>query len=452
MSSQPPTGSRRGFRATVLPDSGIHAPAGDKPEGSGLPAWPILLAFAGFPLWWLLGLGDMAWPVFAAIMVYALGHLRSIKAPRGFGIWLLFMLWVLCSLIEIDEPIRIVGFVYRYALYLAATVVFIYIYNARRSLSERRIFGVLTIFWVIVVIGGYGGLLFPVLEIRTPLAYVLPQVLLDNSYIHDMAFRQFAQFNPDPHAYVIAAPRPSAPFLYTNGWGNVYSMLTPVVIAYAAMVRREKKFWLIVTALPISFVPAFLTLNRGMFLGLGVALVYVAVRSALHGHGKILMTAVGIAAIAAMAVTVLPVQERLAERTSRVESIDDRGNLYVETLDRTMESPVFGHGAPRPSERDRQPSVGTQGHVWMVLFSHGFVGVGLFLSWLAWLFVKTFRRRDMVGLVCNTLILVSFIEIFYYGILGAGLVIVMVAGALALRNDPAHSASLSRPPALGGAK
>lgn len=435
MTSQPPADSERHGRTAVRPGPGAPQPSG---QGEGLPAWPVLVAFAGFPVWWFVGLGDMAWPLFAAIMVYALSSLRKVKAPRGLGIWLLYMLWMLCSLIEIDEPVRIIGFIYRYALYMAATVVFIYVYNARRSLSERRIFGILTVFWAIVVIGGYAGLMFPVLEIKTALAYILPSALLENSYVHDMAFRQLAQFNPDPNAYVIAAARPSAPFLYANGWGNVYSLLTPVAIAYAAMVRHERKFWLIVLALPVSFIPAFLTLNRGMFLGLGIALVYVAIRAALHGHGRILLTAVGIAAVAGITVTVLPVQERLQERTSRVESIDDRGNLYLETFDRTLESPVFGHGAPRPSEREGQPSAGTQGQVWNVLFSHGFVGLGVFLSWFVWLFIKTFRRRDMVGLVCNTLILVSFIEVFYYGILGAGLVVVMVAGALALRNDPAE--------------
>lgn len=406
-------------------------------RNQNLPGWPLLVAFVGFPLWWVLGLGDMAWPLFAAVMVYFLARFSKVKAPRGLGIWLLFLLWMLCSMIQIDEPLRVVGFFYRYGMNLAATIMFLYVYNARHSLSERRIFGILTIFWLVVVAGGYVGLALPVFELKTPLAYVFPQVLLDNSYIHDMAFRRLTQFNPDPNAYVIAAPRPSAPFLYANGWGNVYSLLTPVTIAYASMVRRDRKFWLLVLALPISFIPAFLTLNRGMFLGLGVALVYIAIRAALQGHGKIILAVIGIAAMAAIAVQVLPVQERLDQRNSKVESIADRGNLYVETWDRTLESPVFGYGAPRPSERKDQPSAGTQGHIWLVMFSHGFVGLGLFLGWLVVLFLKTIRRTDVVGLVCNTVVLVSLVEVFYYGILGAGLVIVMVAGALALRNDPA---------------
>ena len=398
-----------------------------------LPVWPIAVAFVGFPIWWLLGLGDMAWPIFGIIMVVALARFRNVRTPRGTGLWLLFLIWALCSLIEIDEPVRVIGFFYRYGLYLAATVVFIYVYNARDSLNDRRIFGILTIFWLIVVAGGYAGLAFPVFELRTPVSYLLPQALLDNSYVHDMAFRTLTQFNPNPNAYVIAAPRPSAPFLYANSWGNVYSLLTPVAVAYMAMVRRTRRFWWLLAALPVSFIPAFLTLNRGMFLGLGVALLYVAIRAALAGHGRIIMALIGIAAVAGIALTQLPVQERLDQRTAKVESIDDRGNLYQETFDRTLASPILGYGAPRPSERADQPSVGTQGHVWMVMFSHGFVGLGLFLGWMVLIFVKTIRRTDIAGLVSNTLILVSLVEVFYYGVLGAGLVIVMLAAAVGMR-------------------
>ncbi|WP_162150241.1 O-antigen ligase family protein [Arthrobacter sp. H14] len=381
----------------------------------------------------------MAWPAFALIMVMALSRTKNVRAPRGFGLWLLFMLWTLCTVAQVHEPGRIAGFFFRYGLYVGATVFFIYVYNARRTLTARRILGILTAFWLIVVAGGYAGIAFPVLEIRTALSFLLPDSLLGNNLIHEMAFRGLTQFNPDPDAFVVSAPRPSAPFLYTNSWGNAYSLLIPVVLAYMSMVRREKKFWFLVLILPVSFVPAFLTLNRGMFLGLGVALIYVAVRAALAGNTRIILSVAAIAIAAGIAVSALPVMERLDQRTENVSSIETRADLYVETFERTLESPVFGYGAPRPSENPGAPSAGTQGHVWIVMFSHGFPGLALFMGWLLWLFLKTIRRRDLVGLVCNTVILISLVEVFYYGVLGAGLVIIMTAGALGLREQESQS-------------
>jgi hypothetical protein len=398
-----------------------------------LPAWPIVAAFAGFPLWWALGLGDAAWPVFGVLMVLILARAGNIRAPRGFGILLLFLLWVLCSMIQIDEPLRVVGFFYRFFLYAAATVVFVYVYNARQTLTDRRIFGVLTTFWLIVVAGGFAGLAFPLFQLHTPLSYVLPDALVSNSYVNEMTIRRLTQFDPDPNAFAVSAPRPSAPFLFANGWGNGYSLLTPAVVVYLTMVRGERRFWWLMAALPLSFIPAFLTLNRGMFLGLGVALLYVGLRAALLGRARIVGTLLALSIVAGVAVVQLPVLERLEQRTSSSSSIEDRGQLYQETFQRSLESPLFGYGAPRPSERPGQPSAGTQGHVWLVLFSHGFVGLGLFLAWLVHAFLRTLRRTDLVGLVCNTVLLVGLVEIFYYGLLGAGLVILMVVAAVGLR-------------------
>ncbi|MER8025869.1 O-antigen ligase family protein [Glutamicibacter protophormiae] len=386
---------------------------------------------------WALGLGDTGWPLVAVYMVVLLAKLtRGPVVPKAFGIWLLFMLWALCSAIMLDSVGRIVGFGFRYSMYLAATVVFVYVYNARIQLTAQRVLGILTTMWFITVIGGIAGLLFPVFELRTVLSYILPQGLLSNEMIHEMAFRSLTQFNPDPNAYVVSAPRPSAPYLYANSWGNVYSVLTPATLVYLSMVRGTKRFWWIGFSVLISLIPAFLTLNRGMFLALGIALIYVGIRALMAGNVRVLAAMLGLGLVAAIAVTSLPVMERLDERTSKVSSVETRENLYLETFDRTLLSPVLGYGAPRPSIHPGAPSAGTQGQFWMVLFSHGFPGAALFVGWFAWIFGKTFKRTDRLGLLCNTVTLITVVEIFYYGILTTGLVVVMTLAAIALREKP----------------
>lgn len=407
-----------------------------------LPAWPFAVAFVGYPVLWVLGLGDTGWPMIAVYMVILLAKLvYGPKVPKAFGIWLLFMLWALCSALMLDSAGRIAGFAFRYSLYLAATVVFIYAYNARINLNAQRVLGILTAMWYFTVIGGIAGLLFPVFELRTVLSYVLPQGLLSNEMIHEMAFRSLTQYNPNPDAYVISAPRPSAPFLYANSWGNVYSVLTPAVLVYLGMVRRTKRFWWIGASLLVSLIPAFLTLNRGMFLAMGIALAYVGVRAIMVGNMRVLGAMLGLGLVAAIAVTTLPVMERLDERTSKVSSVETRENLYIETFDRTLQSPALGYGAPRPSIHPGAPSAGTQGQFWMVLFSHGFPGAILFVGWFAWIFGKTFKRTDKLGLLSNTVALITIIEIFYYGILTTGLVVVMTLAAIALREKPGGTPS-----------
>ena len=116
-------------RATIR--RGEQENSGPKDDMKGpdrLPVWPVAIAFVGFPLWWLLGLGDMAWPLFALVMFLVLARTKRLRAPRGFGMWMLFLIWMLCSMIQLDEFVRVIGFMYRFSLYMAATVIFIYVY------------------------------------------------------------------------------------------------------------------------------------------------------------------------------------------------------------------------------------------------------------------------------------------------------------------------------------
>lgn len=413
---------------------GSIAPSVRAPEivlAPRLPRWPFAALFALFPVWWLLGLGESAWIALAAVMLACLVWRGRLRMPRGFVIWLLFLVWMAVSVIEIDTSDRLLGFVYRALLYLTVTVIFLYVYNAQDSLSPRYVMGVLTVFWLIVVAGGYVGILFPVLTFQTPLGLAIPPSIASNELVHDMVVRRVSQYNPEGWAKL--DPRPSAPFLYTNGWGNAYSMLAPIVIAYLVAVRRERRFWWLLAAIPVSLVPAFLTLNRGMFLGLGLALVYVAVRLFMRGNVRALLGLIGLAVVVAVAFTALPISERLTHRVESSPSTSDRATLYEETFERTLEAPVFGYGAPRPSETAGAPSAGTQGQLWMVLFSHGFPGAALFMGWLVWAYIRSIRERDPTGLALNAVLLVVVVESLYYGIMTAGLAIAMIAAALAMR-------------------
>ncbi|MGO3152265.1 MAG: O-antigen ligase family protein [Galactobacter sp.] len=351
--------------------------------------------------------------------------------PRGMGIWFLFLLLVLVSVIGIDSPGRLVGFVYRALDYLSVTVVFVYVYNARASLTPQYLLGLVTLFWVWTVVGGYASVFFPTFSFRTPLGLLLPGSLRNNEVVGEMVVRRLTQYNPD--SWIVLEPRPSAPFLYTNQWGNVYSLCLPMVIAYMSLIRRGALFWTLCATIVASLIPALLTLNRGMFIGIGIASVYVFWRCALSGRWRIVggLTASGVVvAIVAQAVGVV---DRLAFRVESSSSTEDRADLYGETLRRSLESPLFGYGGPRPSMIEGAPSAGTQGHLWAVMFSHGFPALLCFIAALLWLFLSTYRAKGLEGLLLHTVCLVILVEMLYYGVLPNGLILAFVAAALALR-------------------
>src|SRR3954451_15564469 len=70
--------------------------AGEPHQGHHLlrPGWPLAAMLVPYPLWWALGTTDLALVVFAIPMATWLLKRSRVLSPRGFGWWLLFLVWV----------------------------------------------------------------------------------------------------------------------------------------------------------------------------------------------------------------------------------------------------------------------------------------------------------------------------------------------------------------------
>jgi hypothetical protein len=252
--------------------------------------------------------------------------------------------------------------------------------------------------------------------------------------VQSMVIRPYAQY--DPTGYFGVPPRPAAPFLYTNQYGNAYSLLLPVVLVFLFESRRGT--WLrrlMIVLVPLSAVPAMLTLNRGMFIGLGIVGAYVGLRLAARGYLlRVLFSACLVACIGLFLWDALHVSAGLETRVQA--STDTRSRLYEQSLHAISSSPIFGFGVTIESATPNpwDPKVGTQGQFWMVLVSHGIIAVACFVGFFLLTVVLTFRRRDLAGMVYNALTLAGAIETLYYGMVPYGLPITMVVAALAYRS------------------
>jgi hypothetical protein len=435
-------------RATDEPSMNRAVP---RPE---LPRWPMTALFGAYALWWVLGVIDVIIIPLAGIMAILMVTRGRPRVPRAFGVWLFFLVWALFSVIMVTKFSSVIGFGYRYLIYVASTVCFVYVYNARRQLNATYVLGLMTCLWVVTVVGGYLGVVDPSGGITTPMAYVVREIkayvpgsatLLNNELITKMVVRRFSQFNSG--SYFHLSPRPAAPFRFTNNWGNVYSVLLPMVVAYLLRTRGWRKV-AVGVALPLSAVPALLTLNRGMLLGVGLAMAYASFRLLLMGRPKFVLWMGLAAVVGAVLFTVLPVQERLNARLGfEGSSTQTRASLYQQSLSSIPASPFFGYGVPLTENDPNSPPVGTQGQVWMILVSHGPLGLASSVGWFLIVIYQTRRRRDVVGLAAHTSVVVGTVELFYYGVLPYGLPLVMVAAALALR--PADETTEQQQPQAG---
>lgn len=380
-----------------------------------LPAWPVLTMLWGFPAMWLLGITviPMAVSMTIVMVAFLLRHRAAVVAP-GVGAFAAFVLWTVPTALMLDSVTRAMGFAFRAIILVFVLVAFVYTISAARTLTRRAIVSGLTVVWGFTIVGGLLGMLFPGVRLTTPVGMLLPGAIANNSYVRDLFFPPLAEVQ-HPWGSPTAFVRPSAPFPYANSWGVAVLILTPVAVACFLMARTWFLRCLLLVGAVAMVAPAAATSNRGMFAALGLAAAYVVVRLALRNRATpvITLSVLGVAAL--LVLWSQGLFDQIAQRQEYGQSNDARFTLYRETIERTLQSPLLGFGAPRPST-GQELSVGTQGYVWTLMFSYGFVGLGLFLLFLWGTTWRTRKAVDDVDVVLHSVLVVASLAILVYGL------------------------------------
>lgn len=407
-----------------------------RPEAaSALPMWPITAMITLMPLWFFLGLAGFTWVLFALPMAASLVRRRGIVVPKGFGWWLMFLVAAAGSVFSIDSIARLAGWTLRYGYYVGATIMLIYVLNGRKGLPAFGIIRSFTWLWIATVVGGYSAFVVGDLSFLAPAGYFVPAVLRENDLINTLVTPSFADIQ-DIIGFPI--PRPKAPFPYTNSWGSMLGLLTPFGLMALNEPRIGFSKTLIKATLAASIVPAVISLNRGLWLSLGLGLIYAAFRFGVAGGSRAVRNTIVALVFLVVSVVATPLNGIVMSRLDNGHSDGDRTELILDALEGAVERPVFGWGAPRPNDRNL-PSVGTHGQIWFVLFSHGFIGgigyIGALLS-LTW---RTRRQPTVTGMWAHVVLIVGLIQLPYYLHVPHQLFTMLTAAALAIRlqNDVA---------------
>jgi polysaccharide biosynthesis protein PslJ len=405
------------------------------------PDWPVYVLFLGVPLWWMLGVSRFMWPVVAMLMLFSLLLRRDVKIPGNLAIWALFLAWMLVSAVALDTTGRIFGFALRFSLYASVGIFFLYLYNAR-EISSRAIAFSLAGYWVLVVVGGYIGLIFPDVEFATPFERFVPGALLSNEYVYDMVHARVSEVQ-DFLGYPIG--RPTTFFTYTNGWGSGFALLAP--FAFAAIALTGSRGWKLALGVTValSLVPVVASLNRGLWISLVVAGLYAVARSLSAPGARRTMRLLAAVGALALVIGVTPLGGLIGERLANGHSNGARQTLYGETFARAAQSPLIGYGAPRPAESSGYlDSAGTQGQVLYLVFSHGFPGLVLFFAWLGHALTRSARAPTPAALAGHFTLLIAAVQAPFYGLL-TQMFVVGAAAAVALRDEvPMHARAGAR--------
>lgn len=420
-------------------------------------AWPIYGCFLLLPLWWGLGLSGFVVSAAALPLLASLVFRRRIVTPRGFGIWLMFMIWVVVTATQVDGFRPAFALAYRGTIYVGSAALFLYVLNQPRDLLRTEtIVKSMAGFWVVIVVGGMVGMLLPAFSFRTPAESLLPNQLLQDRFVSDLVsastttVRAFA-------AYPIH--RPKAPFIYTNEWGATFALTLPFAIAALGMIRSRLRRDALALLLIASVFPLVFSLDRGAWLSAGGAMAYATFRLA-RGRNARLARTLAVASLAIGALMFLtPLGSVVMLRITHGYSDQGRLQLYADSIRLVRQSPIFGYGAPVAVERN--VSAGTHGMLWTLVVSYGIPGLALFAGWFVLALYHSGRRiRAGPGLDAgarfwsHVVIFTALIQLPYYDLIPWGVPIAMLAAAVAWREtprgEPARARARGRRPAMTG--
>ncbi|PRA82258.1 ligase [Microbacterium sp. MYb66] len=407
------------------------APWAITPGAQVLPAWPLLAWLYGFPLYWVTGFSIVVPIVFGSLMAAFLVLRGGLRATPGVLVWGAFLGWVLVCAVSLTGVMQAIGFFQRTIDLFAVGIAFLYYVNARERVNVDRILGGFAVIWFTVIVLGTLATIFPDVRIATPLAQVLPGSLMNNELVRELVYPRLAEVQ-QPWGVEEPFVRPAAPFPYTNSWGMAYALLTPVM---ALVWSRLRSRWARVglgAAMLASLYPAAQTSNRGMFIALGVFVVFMCFRFFAGGMIRAGLLTLGALVAGVAALAGLGVFAAIAGRQEYSDTTTGRSTIYQATIEKVLESPLVGWATPA-MDTSIGISLGTQGYAWTLMFCYGFVGLVLFLLFLVRIITVSWRLRGGAMFVMQGLVVTVGVTIWFYGLAVTQCLILLLAAAILSR-------------------
>lgn len=383
---------------------------------------------ATFPALWLLGVFRLVWPVVAFFFLLALIREGNVSFPRGFGIWLLLVAWAPLSALHLHGS----GFLLLHQLSAlgAATVVFLYIFNSsHRTLPDTAIIDALTLFWATLVVTGVIAMIFPSVSFHSPFERLLPHSLVAHEFVHDLVHVRFAQVQSFL-GYPVGRPSPF--YTFTNAWGGGVALLTPIVFAALAQTQSFLKRRILWGLLALSVIPIIVSLNRGVWLALTLAMAYAALRFALAQRLHALAALIAAGSVLLTLFFLTPLGTYVSDRLASPHSNESRAAVYREAADRAKESPLIGYGGPIPAEQSTGPPVGTHSELFFLTISYGIPAAVLFVGWIGLTVIRSGRDASGPRFWAHVAMLVALMTAPYY-LLEMHLSLVMIIAAFLWR-------------------
>ena len=435
------------------------------------PGWPLKYLLIGFPLWWALGLSTLIFPLMAVPMAVELVRTRRsrrITVPPAFWLWAAFLAWQVIGLLllSISPPGthagsvggRLISIALSGVEYAGVTVTLLYAGNlGRAQVPAAAIARWMGAFFLTVAAGGALGIAAPRFSFRSAIELVLPRHIATQKFVSSLVHPVAAQVQD---VIGVGNGRPAAPFGYTNSWGNALSILIVWFVAAYVLPTHGWRRLAAAAIVALSVVPIVFSLNRGLWIGVGVTVLWLVGRQLLQGRIGVVLVVVATTALGAVIAAFSPLAGVVTARLNH--GVSDNIRVFVAHMSvvAIQHSPIVGYGGARHSNGSASSiaigpttkcpacgsvATGSTGQLWSVLFNNGVVGALLYFGFFAAVIVTCWRLRGPVNEAALVSIALSFVYMFFYSAIPVAPTLTMVAVAVLWRERAAQDDASTRP-------
>jgi hypothetical protein len=421
------------------------------------PGWPLAAILCFYPVWWALGIGQFAFMIFAIPMVHQLWGRRPIKLPPAFGLWLLFLLWSVLSLVMLPAHApaatagstvgRVISTVLQFVQLGAATTMLLYVGNLSiAELSQRRLQKWMSVLFLVTVAGGLLALAAPYFAFSSPIELVLPHAISSNFYATAVVHPNAAQVQ-DVLGYT--SPRPAAPWSFTNFWANNLSILLVWFCIYMWSPPRLRRRIALVLVLVATVVTSVYSLNRGLWFGLIGSFIFLIVSFARRRDLRLVLSTVALIPVLVLGFLASPLHTVVSERANHGDSNAIRASLDKQAVHGALTSPVVGWGGSRKAIGSSSsiavgptsscancgaPTIGSTGEIWAVMYTTGLVGAALYVGFFLLMWWRLRRDQSVIGAGARLVIWLTLLYTVFYNNLPVALSLVMISLGMSWRN------------------
>ena len=175
-------------------------------------------------MWWALGIADFIWIIMAIPMLSRMAAWRRqgrrVRAPAGFGLWVLFIVCAVAGVLVLSVVApgngaelaghRLLSYTNRTLTYVGVTVVLLYACNlTEHELPRRKLAYLLGLMAIYTTAGGLAGMAASHVSFKSPFLLILPHSVQANPFIQASMHPGLSQYRTSSALPRDARRRPS---------------------------------------------------------------------------------------------------------------------------------------------------------------------------------------------------------------------------------------------------